>query len=151
MHTPMSLTGVHSFTIYDTRLGSSSTSPATSGRVEVLTQRGWMPVCANSWAFSESRVLCRQLGYSYFFYSENVIQYYYWYDRMCSHTNALLYSVGRTSSSDNSLQYSFSCSGSESSISQCPYTFSYERQTTCSYINTVYCASCRLMSTNYII
>ena len=65
--------GVNSFTIYDTRLGSSSTSPATLGRVEVLTQRGWMPVCASSWANSESRVLCRQLGYTYSFYRENVI------------------------------------------------------------------------------
>jgi hypothetical protein len=55
------------------------------------------------------------------------------------------HSVGRGSSSDNSLQYSFSCSGSESSISQCPYTFSYERQSTCSYIITLYCISCRLI------
>ena len=69
----MSLTDVNGFTIYDTRLGSSSTSPRTSGRVEVLTQRGWLPVCANSWDAFESRVLCRQLGYSYSSYSENVI------------------------------------------------------------------------------
>ena len=73
MHAPMSWTGVHSFTIYDTRLGSSSTSPRTSGRVEVLTQRGWMPVCASSWGFSESRVLCRQLGYTYSSSRENII------------------------------------------------------------------------------
>ena len=71
MHAPM--TGVKSFTIYDTRLGSSSTSPRASGRVEVLTQRGWMPVCAYSWDTSESRVLCHQLGYTYSSYSEDVI------------------------------------------------------------------------------
>ena len=62
--------GVNSFTIYDVRLGSSSTSPTTSGRVEVLTQRGWMPVCGYSWDSAESRVLCRQLGYAYSFYSK---------------------------------------------------------------------------------
>ena len=67
------MTGVYSFTIYDTRLGSNSTSPTTSGRVEVFTQRGWMPVCDYySWGSSESRVLCRQLGYGYSSYSENV-------------------------------------------------------------------------------
>ena len=71
MHAPM--IGVHSFTIYDARLGSSSTSPTTSGRVEVLTQRGWMPACAYSWRSSESRVLCHQLGYTYSSYSEDVI------------------------------------------------------------------------------
>ena len=75
MHAPMSWTGVNGFTIYDTRLGSSSTSPTTSGRVEVLTQRGWMPVCDSyySWDSSESRVLCRQLGYTYSSYGEDVI------------------------------------------------------------------------------
>ena len=62
--------GVNGFTIYDTRLGSSSTSPATSGRVEVLTQRGWMPVCAPNWGSAESRVLCHQLGYVYSTYGE---------------------------------------------------------------------------------
>ena len=75
MHAPMSWTGVNGFTIYDTRLGSSSTSSTTSGRVEILTQRGWMPVCESysSWGFSESIVLCRQLGYTYSSYGENVI------------------------------------------------------------------------------
>ena len=63
--------GVNSYTIYDIRLGSSSTTPATSGRVEVLTFRGWMPICAPSWGTSESRVFCRQLGYNYSSYSEN--------------------------------------------------------------------------------
>ena len=71
------IAGVNGFTIYDTRLGSSSTSPTTSGRVEVLTQRGsWMPVCASSWGSSESRVICRQLGYVYSSYSENNITLY---------------------------------------------------------------------------
>ena len=65
--------GVNSFTIYDARLGSSLTSRAASGRVEVLTQRGWMPVCAYSWDASDSGVLCRQLGYDYSSYSEKSI------------------------------------------------------------------------------
>ena len=62
--------GVNGFTIYDTRLGSSSTSRAASGRVEVLTQRGWTPVCASNWGSAESRVLCHQLGYVYSSHSE---------------------------------------------------------------------------------
>ena len=69
------ITGVNGFTIYNARLGSSSTSRAASGRVEVLTQRGWMPVCAYSWDASDSSVLCRQLGYDYSTYSEK--SYYY--------------------------------------------------------------------------
>ena len=63
--------GVNSFTIYDTRLGSGSA--VYQGRVEVLTYRGWLPVCAYSWGSSESRVLCRQLGYDYSTYSEKLL------------------------------------------------------------------------------
>ena len=57
--------GVNAFAIYDTRLGSNSTSRAASGRVEVLTQHGWTPLCSYNWGTAESRVLCRQLGYDY--------------------------------------------------------------------------------------
>ena len=53
--------GVDTFIIYDARLGSGSAT--FSGRVEVLTSLGWLPVCTHSWGTEESRVLCRQLGY----------------------------------------------------------------------------------------
>ena len=71
--------GVNSFIIYDFRLGNSSTSPATSGRVEILTYRGWMPICASSWDSSDSRVLCRQLGYSYSTYSKKMMTRKHYY------------------------------------------------------------------------
>ena len=51
--------------IYDARLNGSSIH---QGTVEVLTYRGWLPVCERytySWGTAESRVLCRQLGYDY--------------------------------------------------------------------------------------
>ena len=74
MYTPPQLyIGVNCFTIYDTRLGSSSTSPAISGRVEVLTQPGWMPVCSPNWDSAESRVLCHQFGYIYSSHSKEWI------------------------------------------------------------------------------
>ena len=65
------LLGAHSFTIYDARLGSSG-SAAYQGRVELLTSHGWLPLCDDiyNWYSSESRVLCQQLGYNYFTYSE---------------------------------------------------------------------------------
>ena len=132
--------GVNSFTIYDIRLGSSSTSPARSGRVDVLTQRGWLPLCSSNWGTSESIVLCRQLGYVYSSYSETwILSLYYHFACILYHINF----IGRSSLSATTLRYSFYCSGSESSISQCSYSFSYEQQS-CSYINTVYCTSCRL-------
>ena len=56
---------VHSITIYDARLSGGST--VYQGTVEVLTYRGWLPVC-NSYTYTwsnsrESKVLCQQLGY----------------------------------------------------------------------------------------
>ena len=51
---------VQSITIYDARLTEGS-----AGTVEVLTHRGWLPVCSSWWSGDdESRVLCRQLGYN---------------------------------------------------------------------------------------
>ena len=70
-HVIVYIIGVNSFTIYDTRLGSGLA--AYQGRVEVLTYRGWQPVCASNWGVSESRVLCRQLGYDYSTYSEKLL------------------------------------------------------------------------------
>ena len=56
------IAAVHSITIYDARLTGGSA--AYQGTVEVLTHRGWLPVCSYSWdSYAESRVLCRQLGY----------------------------------------------------------------------------------------
>lgn len=69
------LLGVNTFTIYDARLGSGSAT--YSGRVEVLTSLGWLPVCSrytSSWGPEESGVLCRQLGYhNHLSYSERYV------------------------------------------------------------------------------
>ena len=69
------LLGVNTFTIYDARLGSGSAT--YSGRVEVLTSLGWLPVCnryTGSWGAQESEVLCNQLGYhNHLSYSERYV------------------------------------------------------------------------------
>ena len=69
--------GVHSVTVDNVRLTGGSAP--NSGIVEVLTEDGWLPVCSTvaifpeytddefsvfTWdSHTESRVLCRQLGY----------------------------------------------------------------------------------------
>ena len=74
-HVIIIIIGVDTFTIYDARLGSGSAT--SSGRVEVLTSLGWLPVCdidSRTWDPQESEVLCHQLGYrNYSSYSESCI------------------------------------------------------------------------------
>ena len=56
---------MYGITINDARLTGEN-----HGTVEVLTQRGWLPVCSSTWSSSqESRVLCRQLGYDNPYYN----------------------------------------------------------------------------------
>ena len=56
------IANVEGIAIYDARLNGST---AYQGTVEVLTYQGWVGVCTSSWGSSDSRVLCRQLGYEY--------------------------------------------------------------------------------------
>ena len=77
--------GVYGITINDARLTGGN-----QGTVEVLTQRGWLPVCSSSWSSSqESRVLCRQLGYDNPNYTPGICSLAF--TLTCMHTHGVLH------------------------------------------------------------
>ena len=144
------MSGVNSNTIYDARLTNGY-----FGTVELLTYRGWRPLCRyRYWSSSRSRVLCRQYGLEYSSSSKGTNYIRNWSECvkrtiMCLQTGYMYYIImnaGTTSaqsSSLNSLAFFISCSGTESELSQCSYSFSGEFSS-CSYgLVTVSCAACK--------
>ena len=148
------LIGVHSITINDARLSEGS-----SGTLEVLTHRGWQNLCLYySWGRSESRVLCRQLGYdvtssypSIIHHFKSIDLYIYKCHVIILIGNILIGSSYTSSSTrPTSLYFNrFSCFGSESRLSECKYDFNSE-MSSCSVLVYVSCTPCKLITACYI-
>jgi deleted-in-malignant-brain-tumors protein 1 len=93
----------------DIRLTGSSYE--VTGRIQVCINGTWNTICGTNFDSNDASVACRQLGYSP--YGAFNLSYYYYF------------------SSDPVYFYNLNCTGSESSIWECPYTL----QGNCPYRN----------------